>query len=125
MAQLNDKVERYEKCELPTELVRSNFDVALIENTAESVALFAGDMLIEGFAEKDSLYEICNFVTKKLATKMGGHWLCTIWPFDLEVGLGINDFSSYLALDFKSNGIDYRVIVAKTSLDAPNFFSRN
>ena len=122
---LSDRIERYEKCELPQELTRSNFDIALIENTAESVALFAGDMLITGFAQKDSLYEICNFVTKKLATKEGGHWLCTIWPFDLEVGLGINDFSSYLALDFKSNEIDYRVIIAKTSTDSSHFMTRN
>ena len=54
--------------------------------------MYAGDMLIKGFEKKESLYEICNFVTKKMAKKEGGYWLCTIWPFDLEVGLGINDF---------------------------------
>ena len=79
--------------------------------------MYAGDMLIKGFEKKESLYEICNFVTKKMAKKEGGYWLCTIWPFDLEVGLGINDFSSYLALDFKANDVDYRVIIAKTSTE--------
>ena len=41
--------------------------------------------------------------------------MCTIWPFDVEVGLGINDYSMFLALDFKNANLDYRVIIAKTS----------
>ena len=58
--------------------------------------------MIKGFSEQESMYSICNYVTKELAFKEGGHWLCTIWPFDVEVGLGINDYSMFLALDFKN-----------------------
>ena len=54
-------------------------------------------------------------MTKELAQSEGGHWLCTIWPFDVEVGLGINDYSMFLALDFKTDDLEYRIIIAKTS----------
>ena len=79
------------------------------------MALFAGEKLIAGFGEQDSLYSICNYVARELAQKEGGHWLCTIWPFDVEVGMAINDYSMFLALDFKNANLDYRAIIAKTS----------
>ena len=97
LEQLSQKLLKIERCILPLELDRSSFNIVSVERTAESLALFAGDMLIRGFKNMESLYEVCNFVTRKLAKRQGGQWLCTIWPFDIEVGLGINDFSSYLA----------------------------
>ena len=71
--------------------------------------------MIKAFGEEQTLYAVCNSVTRELAQSEGGHWLCTIWPFDVEVGLGINDYSMFLALDFKNASLDYRVIIAKTS----------
>ena len=106
---------KFEKCALPQTLTKDNFEIASNDRCDERVALFAGEKLIAGFGEQDSLYSICNYVTRELAQKEGGHWLCTIWPFDVEVGLGINDYSMFLALDFKNANLDYRVIIAKTS----------
>jgi len=112
---LETKLTKFEKCALPQTLTKDNFEIASNDRCQEQVALQAGEYLIKAFAEQDSLYSICNYVTKELAHSEGGHWLCTIWPFDVEVGLGINDYTMFLALDFKNANLDYRVIIAKTS----------
>ena len=109
------KLLKYEKCALPLNLTRDCFEIASNDRCLENVALLVGEYLIEAFGREDNLYSICNHVTKELARSQGGHWLCTVWPYDVEVGLGINDYSMFLALDFKNSNLDYRIIVAKTS----------
>ena len=100
---------------LPHQMTRDDLEIASNDRFTERVALIAGEYLIEAFSTEDTLYSICNYVTKELAQSEGGHWLCTIWPFDVEVGLGINDYSMFLALDFKTVDLEYRIIIAKTS----------
>ena len=54
-----------------------------------------------------------------MKSREGGHWLCNIWPYDIEVGLALNDYVKFLGLDFKRNNLEYRVIIAQTAED-PN-----
>ena len=112
---LEVKMRKYSKCVLPHQLARDDIEIVSNDRFSERVALVAGEYLISAFDKEDTLYSICNHVTKELAKSEGGHWLCTIWPFDVEVGLGINDYSMFLALDFNTQDLEYRVIIAKTS----------
>ena len=51
-------------------------------------------------------------VIHQMKEREGGHWLCNIWPYDIEVGLALNDYVKFLGLDFKRNNLEYRVIIA-------------
>ena len=47
----------------------------------------------------------------------GGQWLCNIWPYDLEVGLALNNYVKFLGIDFTRAKVEYRVIIAQMALD--------
>lgn len=70
------------------------------------------------FNESESLYAICDYVIHQMKEKEGGHWLCNIWPRDIEVGLALNDYVKFLGIDFTRNNLEYRVIIAQTSDDS-------
>ena len=70
---------------------------------------------MEGFAGAESLYAICDTVIHAVKDREGGHWLCNIWPYDIEIGLALNDYVKFLGLDFEREKVQYRVIVAQTA----------
>ena len=78
---------------------------------------FVIQKLIEAFASVDSLYAICDKVIHAVKEREGGHWLCNIWPYDIEIGLALNDYVKFLGLDFSRDNIQYRIIIAQTAED--------
>ena len=108
---------RIEKFDLPFTLDRDALEVACDNEFSPELHGFAECTLIEGFRESESLYAICDFVIHKMKEREGGHWLCNIWPYDIEVGLALNDYVKFLGLDFKRNNLEYRVIIAQTAED--------
>ena len=58
-----------------------------------------------------------------MKSREGGHWLCNIWPYDIEVGLALNDYVKFLGIDFTRNNLEYRVIIAQTAEDSNSKYS--
>ena len=51
----------------------------------------------------------------EMQEREGGHWLCNIWPYDIEVGLALSNYVKFLGIDFTREEVEYRVIIAQTT----------
>ena len=72
-------------------------------------------LLIEGFREKDCLFEISLYVTQKVQEKQSGKWMCLITPAEIELGLTFVS-NNYLKLEFEKDTISYRITVCETRI---------
>ena len=105
------KLAGFARLELPCDVAENELTVDKGTVAGKEVLDYTIEVLLDAFADEDSLWDVSTQVVRALREKEGGNWICNIQPTEVEDGLNFHK-CKYMRFNFQKNDLQYCIVVA-------------